>query len=77
MLDMAAACIDAASLKALARMRLNRKQAARLARLATRANEGLLTPTERAEYASYAYTRGMLAILQSKARLNLKRVQCD
>lgn len=75
MLDMAATCLNAASLIVLARMRLNRKQAARVAQFAAKANDGLLTPAERAECASYAYTRVMLATLQSNGRLTLKRVQ--
>ena len=39
--------------------------------LAEKANEGLLTTEEFAEYETYAQLRGMLAILQSKARLCL------
>lgn len=41
--------------------------------LADKANEGQLTAEERAEYETYAQVRGMLAILQSKARLYLKQ----
>ena len=41
--------------------------------LADKANEGQLTAEERAEYETYAQVRGMLAILQSKARLHLKQ----
>ncbi|MFA6544002.1 MAG: hypothetical protein WCS99_06230 [Limisphaerales bacterium] len=41
--------------------------------LADKANEGQLTVEERAEYETYAQVRGMLAILQSKARLYLKQ----
>jgi len=36
--------------------------------LAEKANEGLLTTEEFAEYETYAQLRGLLAILQSKAR---------
>lgn len=39
--------------------------------LAAKANEGLLTAEEFAEYETYAQLRGLLAILQSKARLRL------
>ena len=35
-------------------------------------NEGLLTAEEFAEYETYAQLRGLLAVLQSKARLCLK-----
>lgn len=41
--------------------------------LADKANEGQLTAEERAEYETYAQLRGMLAILQSKARLYLQQ----
>lgn len=39
--------------------------------LATKANEGMLTAEEFAEYETYAQLRGLLAVLQSKARLRL------
>ncbi len=41
--------------------------------LADKANEGLLTAEEFAEYETYAQLRGLLAVLQSKARLYLKQ----
>lgn len=41
--------------------------------LAVKANEGLLSIEDFAEYETYAQLRGMLAILQSKARLYLQR----
>ena len=40
--------------------------------LADKANEGLLSTEEFAEYETYAQLRGLLAILQSKARVYLK-----
>jgi hypothetical protein len=40
--------------------------------LARKANEGLLSTEEFAEYETYAQVRGLLSILQSKARLYLK-----
>ena len=43
--------------------------------LADKANEGQLTAEERAEYETYAQVRGMLAILQSKARLYLRQFE--
>ena len=50
MLDLAAGCFDAPTLNALARLRLSPKLAARVKRLAAKANEGELTPREREEY---------------------------
>ena len=41
--------------------------------LADKANDGMLTPEEFAEYETYAQLRGLLAVLQSKARLYLKQ----
>jgi hypothetical protein len=41
--------------------------------LAERANEGSLTPEEFADYETYAQLRGLLAILQSKARRYLQQ----
>jgi hypothetical protein len=39
--------------------------------LAEKANEGLLTTEEFADYETYAQIRGLLSILQSRARLYL------
>jgi hypothetical protein len=47
---------------------------ARLEYLGDRANEGTLTPAERAEYDEYIHVGDVLAILQSKARVALCRV---
>lgn len=70
-LDLAADCFDAPTLDALARLRLGPKLAARVDRLAGRANEGELTPRERDEYQSYVRTSEMLALLQLRARAKL------
>jgi len=71
MLDLAAECFDAATLNALAKLRLSPKLAARVDRLADKANEGELTPREREEYQSYTRTSELLALLQLRARLKL------
>jgi len=41
--------------------------------LADRANEGLLTPDERDEYTGYLYAIDVIAVLQAKARSQLRR----
>ena len=41
--------------------------------LAAKCNEGSLTPAERDEYEAYVQAGEMIAILQAKARLHLKR----
>lgn len=71
MLDMASACFDAATLESLARMRLSRKQLARVDKLAAKANEGQLTPAERAEYRAFITTSDWLVLLQLRARRRL------
>ena len=45
----------------------------RIAELAEKCNEGLLTPTERAEYESYVSAVDLISVLQAKARLWLAR----
>lgn len=71
MLDLAAACFDAPTLDALAKLRLGPKLASRVNRLARKANEGELTPRERSEYQAYINTSEMLALIQLRARLRL------
>lgn len=46
---------------------------ARYADLATRAQEGLLTPDEKTEIDHFLIVNAMLAVLQSKARVSLKK----
>ena len=71
MLDLAAECFDAPTLNALAGLRLNPKLAARVDRLAGRANDGELTPRERDEYQSYIQTSELLALIQLRASAKL------
>jgi len=71
-LDLAAECFDAPTLDALAKLRLNPKLAARVDRLAEKANEGELTPRERAEYQGYIKTSEVLGLIQLRARLKLR-----
>jgi hypothetical protein len=46
---------------------------ARMAELARKSNDGLLTSDERREFESYVFVGDMLAMLKSKARLSLNR----
>ena len=71
MLDLAAECFDAPTLNALAKLRLGPKLAARVDRLAGKANEGELTPREHEEYQSYIQTSEMLTLIQLRARVKL------
>ena len=72
MLDLAAECFDAPTLDALAKLRLSPKLAARVDRLAGKANKGDLTARERAEYQAYIKTSELLALIQLRARLKLR-----
>ncbi|MBI4663948.1 MAG: hypothetical protein HY735_34550 [Verrucomicrobia bacterium] len=64
--------LNEASARAILGLQLDGPTPERRRELATKANEGLLTTEEFAEYETYAQLRGLLAILQSKARLYLK-----
>jgi hypothetical protein len=52
-------------------MQISAPSPERRTELAEKANEGALTAEEFAEYETYAQVRGLIAILQSKARLRL------
>ena len=60
------------SARAILALNLQAPTPERRQELADKANEGLLTTEEFAEYETYTQLRGLLAILQSKARLYLR-----
>jgi hypothetical protein len=62
-----------AGAKAILAMEIQGPSPERRQELAEKANEGLLTAEEFAEYETYAQLRGLLSILQSKARLRLRQ----
>jgi hypothetical protein len=59
--------------QALVNIRAGEIAQTRMAELADKCNEGLLTPTEHAEYESYVQAVDMVSILQAKARVWLTR----
>ena len=59
--------------QALVNIRAGENAQARIADLAVKCNEGLLTPAEQAEYESYVHAVDMVSVLQAKARLWLAR----
>ena len=65
--------LNEASARAMLELKLDGPTPERRQQLAERANEGLLATEEFAEYETYAQLRGLLSILQSKARLYLTR----
>jgi hypothetical protein len=64
--------LNEASARSILALKLNGPTPERRQELADKANEGLLTAEEFAEYETYAQLRGLLAVLHSKARLYLK-----
>ena len=64
--------LNEASARAILDLKLDGPSPERRRDLAEKANEGLLSTEEFAEYETYAQVRGLLSILQSKARLYLK-----
>ncbi len=66
-----AECLNASSLQALVKLRASTRAAKRMAGLAAKANEGLLTDDERSEYQSCLMFANFLGVLQSKARRKL------
>lgn len=67
--------LNEASARAILALNLDGPTPERRQELAAKANEGLLSTEEFAEYETYAQLRSLLAILQSKARLYLKPAQ--
>jgi hypothetical protein len=54
-------------------LKADRQAQARISQLARKYNEGELTPQERQEYTAYVMAGELIAILQAKARLILRR----
>jgi hypothetical protein len=64
--------LNEASARAILAVELDGPTPERRRELAEKANEGVLSAEEFAEYETYAQLRGLLSILQSKARLYLQ-----
>jgi hypothetical protein len=67
MLDPLSRCLDAESAKRVLELSVDPVVQARVDVLAERANEGLLTPEERAEYEAYINADDFISILKMKA----------
>ena len=65
--------LNAASARALAEMQADPVAQARVTELAEKCNQGALTPVEQKEYETYVHAGNLIAILQAKAKLYLKR----
>jgi len=68
MLDPLIRCLDAESVKRVSELSVDPAVQARVDALAERANEGLLTPEERAEYLAYINADEFIEILKLKAK---------
>jgi hypothetical protein len=61
-------CLTSEAAQGIVSLRADPEVQSRLERLADRANEGLLTADERAEYEKFRATFHIVTLLQSKAR---------
>jgi len=68
MLDPLIRCLDAESVKRVSELSVDPAAQARVDALAERANEGLPTPEERAEYLAYINADEFIEILKLKAK---------
>ena len=68
LLDLVTECFTADVARRVAGLRIDPETQARVDELADKANEGTLSPEERAEYAEYVEAADLVAILQAKAR---------
>ncbi len=71
LLESAARCLDANSVRALGGLQLDQAARARLDALAEKANEGRLTPEEAREYDRFIELEDILATLRLKAERQL------
>jgi hypothetical protein len=71
LLDPLSRCLDAESARRLAEFHIDPAIQARIDALAERANNGLLSEEERAEYEAFINTTDLIAILKLKARRHL------
>ena len=70
--DKLGAAFTAQTAQGIVELRFEDPSAERRQELAQKANEGLLTKEELAEYETYLHLRTLLSILQSRARLFLR-----
>ena len=71
-LEPLASCLSRDVAAKVADLRADEAMQARIDYLAERANEGLLTDDEREEYAGYLHAIDVIAVLQAKARSQLR-----
>ena len=74
LLDPLSRCLDTGSARRVAEFRVAAKVQERIDTLAERANEGLLSDAERAEYEAFINASDFIAILKLKALRNLESI---
>lgn len=72
-LEPLAGCLSLDVAAKVADLRADEAMQTRIDYLADRANEGLLTDEEREEYSGYLHAIDVVAVLQAKARSQLRR----
>jgi hypothetical protein len=75
LLDPLSRCLDAESARRVIEMRIDPAVQSRLDVLAERANDGVLTDEERAEYEAFINVGDFISILKLKARRHLDSIQ--
>jgi len=73
-LDPVSSSLNEEAARKLLDLKADRKAKARVAKLAEKCNEGLLTPEERREYEMYILANHFVAILKAKARILLAKM---
>jgi len=68
MLEPVSRCLSFEVARALVELRADDQMLTRVAELAEKCNEGMLTPQERREYEAYVQASTLIGILQAKAR---------
>ena len=72
LLDPLSQCLDVESARRIVAFRVSPAVQARVDVLAERANEGILTQEERAEYEAFVNTSSFIAVLKLKVQQQLK-----
>lgn len=72
LLDPVVRCLSTRAARELVGLRADEEAQARVQELAEKCNEGTLSAAERAEYEAYAMAANIVAILQAKAKAQLR-----
>ena len=73
LLDPVSRCFTAKTAQALSQLKTDEAVSRRIQELAEKANEGLLSESERRDYETCVHDGNVIAILQAKARLHLRQ----